>query len=63
MGYMGHAAHSIACNVDALFFMLGWDQYGLDKKCTGTRYAKLVFLQPVGYAGHVVHSAVCIINS
>jgi hypothetical protein len=25
------------------------------KKCTGTRYAELVFLFPVRYVGHVVH--------
>jgi hypothetical protein len=36
--------------------MLGWDQYGFHKKCVGTRYAKLIFLHPVGCAGHVVHS-------
>jgi hypothetical protein len=33
-----------------------WDRYGFDKKRLGTRYAKLVFLHLVGYAGHVVHS-------
>jgi hypothetical protein len=40
---MGHAAHCVARNVDALYFMVGWDQYGFDKKRTGTRYADLVF--------------------
>jgi hypothetical protein len=35
--------------------MLGWDQYGFDKKCIGTRYAELSFLHPVGSVGHVVH--------
>jgi hypothetical protein len=31
-------------------FMLGWEQYGFDKKHTGTCYAELVFLHPVGFA-------------
>jgi hypothetical protein len=37
--------------------MLRWDWYGLHKKHVMTRYAKLVFLHPVGSAGHVVHSS------
>jgi hypothetical protein len=42
--------------VDALFFMLGWDPYGFDKKRAGTHYAELVFLHPVAYVGCVVQS-------
>jgi hypothetical protein len=36
--------------------MLGWDRYGYDEKCVGTRYVETVFWHPVGPAGHVVHS-------
>jgi hypothetical protein len=36
--------------------MFVWDRYRFDKKHAGTCYAKLVFLHPVGYVGHVVHS-------
>jgi hypothetical protein len=38
------------------YFHDGWDWYRYDKKCGGTRYAELVFLQSVGAVGHVVHS-------
>jgi hypothetical protein len=54
LGSVGHVVHSSASgvqNVDALFFMLGWDQYGFDKKCIGTRYAELLFFHPVGSRG------------
>jgi hypothetical protein len=37
--------------------MLGWDQYKFHKKRAGTLYAELVFLHPVGYVGHLVHSS------
>jgi hypothetical protein len=35
--------------------MLRWARCDFQKKHTRTRYAELVFLHPVGYAGHVVH--------
>jgi hypothetical protein len=42
-------------NGDALFIMLGSDQYKFDKKkCDGTRYTELVFMHPVVYSGHIV---------
>jgi hypothetical protein len=56
---VGHVVYSAASgvrNVDALFFMLGWDRYGFYKKHVGTSYVKLVFLHPVAFAGHIVHS-------
>jgi hypothetical protein len=59
VGSAGNVVYSAASrpqNIDALFFMLEWDQYGFTKKRAGTRYAKLVFLHPVGSAGHVLHS-------
>jgi hypothetical protein len=45
-------------NIDTQLFIVGWDWYGLHKKHVGTRYSKLVFLHPVGSAGHVMHSGV-----
>jgi hypothetical protein len=36
-----------AQNADTLFFLLGWDQWGFHKKLTGTRYTKILFLDPV----------------
>jgi hypothetical protein len=55
---MVHSSASGARNVDALFFMLKWDQYGFVKKCVRARYLELVFLRLVGSVGHVVHSGV-----
>jgi hypothetical protein len=60
VGSSGHVVRSVAfgmLNVDELFFLLGWDEYGFYKKRDGTHHAKLVLLHPMGYAGHVVHSA------
>jgi hypothetical protein len=48
---VGHVVHSGAFgaqNINALFFMLGWDWYGFDKNCAGTCYAEFVFLHLVG---------------
>jgi hypothetical protein len=43
---VGHVVHSSAFgaqNVHALFFVLGWDWYGFNKKHAGTHYGDLVF--------------------
>jgi hypothetical protein len=48
--------HPEVRNIDALFFMLGWDPFGFYKKRTRTHYAKLVFSHPVGLVGHVIQS-------
>jgi hypothetical protein len=52
VGHIVHSGASGARNVDALFFMLGWNWYGIDKNSIG----KLVFLHLTGSMGHVVHS-------
>jgi hypothetical protein len=53
VGSAGHIVHSGASgarNVDTLFFMHGWDQYGFDEKCIGARYAELLFFVSGGIA-------------
>jgi hypothetical protein len=55
-GHLVHSSPSGPRNIDALYFILGWDWDGFDKMRAGTRYAELVFLNPVGSAGHVMHS-------
>jgi hypothetical protein len=58
-GICGHIAHSGASGawyIDTLFFMLGWDRYGYDKKHVVKHYVELVFLHSVGSVGHIVHS-------
>jgi hypothetical protein len=52
-----HSQASGERNVNALFFITGWDWCGFHKKCVATSYVELVFLHRVGYAGHVVHSS------
>jgi hypothetical protein len=56
VGFASHVVHSGASrNVIVLLFMLGWDQYGFDKKHL-TSYAEFVFLHLEGSMGHIVHS-------
>jgi hypothetical protein len=43
-GHIVHSCESEVRNIDALFFMLGWDWYGFLEKRIGTRYTEHVFL-------------------
>jgi hypothetical protein len=61
VGSAGHIMHSSAfgtLNIDAIFFILGWDEYGFHKKSDGTCKDELVFLHLVGSARHVLHFSV-----
>jgi hypothetical protein len=42
--------------IDALFFILEWDQYRFHKKRIRTCYAEVVLLHLVRFLGHIVHS-------
>jgi hypothetical protein len=58
VGSAGHVVHSgvsRARNVEALFFVLGWDRYGFHKMVRWDRHAELAFLDPVRSVGLVVH--------
>jgi hypothetical protein len=58
VGSTGHIVYSCASraqNIERLFFMLRWSQYGFHKKRAGTRYAELLCLHVVGPVCHVVH--------
>jgi hypothetical protein len=48
---------SRARNIDGLFFVIRLDRYRFQQKRVGICYGKLVFLHPVGSAGHVAHSS------
>jgi hypothetical protein len=56
VGYILHSDVFETCNIDTLFFMLGWARQSFLKNHVGVRYAELVILHPVGSAGQVVHS-------
>jgi hypothetical protein len=54
VGFAGHVVDFDSFgpqNVDALFFMLRWDQYRSTKNRVMTRYVELVFLHLVGSVG------------
>jgi hypothetical protein len=42
-GHVMHCSASMVRNIDALFFMIGWDRYRFQQKRTETHNAELVF--------------------
>jgi hypothetical protein len=49
-----HVVHSDAFkarNIDALFFIFGWDRYGYDKNHVGICYTEIVFFASGGIYG------------
>jgi hypothetical protein len=59
LGSLGDVVHSGASeerNVDTLFFMLGWDRYGIHKNCVGTHYAELLFMDRESYTHYFLSS-------
>jgi hypothetical protein len=55
-GHLVHSGVSVAQKVNTIFFVVGWDRYGFDRKRPTTSNVELVFLHFVGYAGHIVYS-------
>jgi hypothetical protein len=56
VGDIVHSGEFGERNIKALFVTLGWDRYGFYEKRVSIHYTELVFLHPVGFACHVVHS-------
>jgi hypothetical protein len=55
MGHVGHSGSFELRNIDALFFTIGWAQYGYLQNRIETHYIRLVFLHLIGSAGRVMY--------